>query len=179
MSHNINAGDPGAITDLQVKLSRLERDQERMKTVNLILRNHKGHSALTALREAGYSQEAAEAIMTPDYAGRVGYPPWTLQNNGSEIRRVKKRISELQDMASRSNSETRHTAFISGRDADSNRVWVSFDDKPDKPVCDILKRSGFKWAPSRSRWQRQWTRNAEHAHERIIRVLNELFIEAA
>ena len=34
MSHNINAGDPGAITDLQAKLSRLERDQERMKTVN-------------------------------------------------------------------------------------------------------------------------------------------------
>ena len=178
MSIIIHAGDPDAITELTAKLQRLEEAQKRMKLANSIIRKH-GDAALEHLVKAGYTEEAAAALLTPDHADRLGYPPWTLQNNGSEIRRIRKRITEIGAMAAHVTGETDYGGFTSGRDAEGNRVWFRFSGRPDPEIRNILKRSGFKWAPNRDRWQRQWTDNAVHAQTRLIRVLTGMLGKAA
>ena len=44
---------------------------------------------------------------------------------------------------------------------------------------DLLKQSGFRWAPSSGAWQRQRTENARYAAERIIEVVGPAVAPAA
>lgn len=41
-----------------------------------------------------------------------------------------------------------------------NRLQLIFDGKPDQATIDRLKKTGFKWSPKNTAWQRQLTPNA-------------------
>jgi hypothetical protein len=59
-------------------------------------------------------------------------------------------------------------------DAESNRVCFVFDGKPCAEVREVLKRNGFRWAPSAGRWQRQATGNGIWAAKRVATELERL-----
>ena len=48
-----------------------------------------------------------------------------------------------------------------------NHLQLFFDEKPMEEQRQALKSSGFRWAPSQGAWQRQLTRNAIYAADRI------------
>lgn len=52
------------------------------------------------------------------------------------------------------------------------RVQLVFDGKPDDETRTLLKRNGFKWAPSQGAWQRQLNDAGKYAAHRVMEVLD-------
>lgn len=52
-----------------------------------------------------------------------------------------------------------------------DRLQLFFDGKPDPDVITSLKRSAFKWSPSRGCWQRQLTNNAVAAARAVLSLI--------
>ena len=157
MNNNaISSDDPMAVEKLTKKLGKLQRCQERMKEVNKAIRMDpaKGNAKLSAM---GYSADDIEKIRKPDYAGRVGYPAYMLQNNNAEIRRVKSRIEDLQRKTEQDPETWTGEGWTAESDLDENRIRIYFDGKPDEETRRILKGYGFRWSPKNTAWQRQDT----------------------
>lgn len=174
MTIMIQTSDPEAITKLQTRLANLEAAQQHMIMVNKTIRANPD-DPLMALMKSGMNYGEAASSVRPDFSGRIGYAPWMLTNNGAEIRRIKKRIEHIKAKMMRQSHETTYQNFTAGQDAESDRVWFQFARKPEPEIRNILKRSGFKWAPSRDRWQRQWTDNAVAAQNRLIPVIMDIY----
>jgi|GEM_PF-3991231 len=54
---------------------------------------------------------------------------------------------------------------------DITRIQIVFDAKPDADARTILKRNGFRWAPSQDAWQRHLNNNGRHAVKQVLRSL--------
>ena len=52
------------------------------------------------------------------------------------------------------------------------RVQLVFDGKPDNETRDLLKKNGFKWAPSQGAWQRQLNNAGKYAAHTVMNVLD-------
>lgn len=162
----ISSDDPEAITKLNDKLSRLKDRQSFMKNVNAYYRKHqtcRGCEGLTSEQAAKMDNDMANA-----YSWETApFPAWALSNNNAEIRRLEKRIVQLE--------QNREVGFVGwefdgGRvvaNADDNRLQVFFDEIPPEDVRSALKSNGFHWARSAGAWQRQLTGNAICAASRI------------
>lgn len=50
-------------------------------------------------------------------------------------------------------------------------VQIVFDGKPEPEVRDLLKRNGFRWAPSQGAWQRQLNNNGIYAAKDVLKEL--------
>lgn len=51
------------------------------------------------------------------------------------------------------------------------RLQLFFEEKPEETTRKILKRNGFKWAPSQGAWQRQLTNNAKYSLKIVLETL--------
>lgn len=168
-SRPISADDDDAIERLQDKLNAAIELQERVKATNKACRNPKlDDDAKAALLSAmGYGERAIEAALHPDY-GQPGIEPYVLANNAATIRRLKERIAELQAQRARA-AEADYQVSILGEVAivsenrTENRLQLRFSGVPLPAVRELLRRRGFKWAPSQDVWQRQLTDNAREA----------------
>ena len=87
----IESSDPLAVAKLAHKVEKLEQRQATMKAANKAIKS--GND--TKLAEMGFSPEAIAKLKQKDFAGRIGFPDYEITNNGSEIRRAKKRMAEL------------------------------------------------------------------------------------
>ncbi|MGK9452295.1 DUF3560 domain-containing protein [Acidithiobacillus caldus] len=176
ISNAISADDPQAVQKLKEKLEGLKKSQEMMKAANAVIRKFQTPEERKAgLERIGFSHSQAEKVLAPDFAGRVGFPPYALSNNQANIRRIEERIKGLEKAAS---LEDRTTEFAWGtvrENKEINRIQFLFEEKPDNAVRDLMKKSGFRWAPSEGAWQRQWTGNAVRAAREAIQKLDEWY----
>ena len=94
----MSSDDPDAIAKLRAKLASLETLQSRMKAGNTIVRDRRLSDAekIAELVKLGLKEVNAAKVLTPDFAGRVGFPDYALKNNGAEIRRMRARIEALE-----------------------------------------------------------------------------------
>jgi hypothetical protein len=145
----ISSDDPEAVDKLRSELAKLEAMQEKMKQANALVRKN-DRAGLSAL---GFSETRISQLFTPDFCGRIGFPDYALTNNGANIRRIRKRIEELQT-APTDTTERQEGDITIREDAAENRVMLIFPDKPSDEVRAILKSSGFKWSPNRGAWVR-------------------------
>lgn len=53
---------------------------------------------------------------------------------------------------------------------EQNRLQLIFDGKPEQAMIDRLKKSGFKWSPRNTAWQRQLTPNAVRVVPYVLQV---------
>jgi hypothetical protein len=171
----ISSDDPAALDKLRAELVSLETAQERMKAANKAIRTNKtpeGQEA--ALLNLGFTAEQAAKLVKPDFAGRIGFPSYTLTNSGANMRRIKERIAELEKRRERASVEQVGNGFTYREDTEENRVMFIFDGKPDEKTRAILKANAFKWSPSREGqpWVRQLTNAALWAGKQVCAALN-------
>lgn len=165
----IKSSDERAVEKLEEKLEDLKDTQERMKAVNKALRMKDTEAGNDLLREMGYSEEDINELRTPDYIGRIGYPPYLLINNNQNIHRIEGRLKQLKEVKEKGDSEQDYSdlGFILKENAEIMRLQIIFDGKPEADVRSILKKNGFKWAPSQGAWQRMLNSAGKYAFKRV------------
>jgi hypothetical protein len=160
----ISGDDPDAVAKLRAELESLERGQQSMKDANAAIRRGKTpEERIAALLALGYKEEDARSLLQPDFAGRVGFPSYSLSNQSANMRRIRERIAALEKLAAREAREEKNSLYEYREDKEENRVMFLFDDKPCEEIRAVLKSRGFKWSPTRGAWVRQLTSAALYA----------------
>lgn len=162
----ISADDPDAVGKLKKKLETLEELQETMKFVNDYYRKHDTLDRCPYLTPEQVQKLKSDMESNWHY-GNAPYLPWQLSNNSAEIRRVKKRIEELERKADTDYAGWEFSGGYVEVNKEDNRLRIFFEEKPGEDARSELKSNGFKWSPKAGAWQRQITANAFHAADRI------------
>lgn len=165
----ISSNDPEAIKKLKEKLSSLELSQETMKAANKAIRGGDDK----ALEVLGFSPNTIAELKNGDCLGRVGFPSYSLTNNGAEIRRTKKRIEGLVKLHS-STPLSFENDVLSFYVAEGRYQVKFFAGKPSEEVRSLLKSFAFKWSRNSSTWVRKATNNARYASEQLLSQLKEI-----
>lgn len=163
----IKSGDSDAVERLEEKLAGLKEDQERMKVANKFIRLKNVEKGNEGLTNMGYSEKEIKELREPDFCGRVGYPPYMLQNNNANIHRVEGRLKQLKAAKERGCRKEENRYFRVVENTEIMRLQIFFDEKPVQDIRSILKKNGFKWSSKNGCWQRQLTDNARYSLERI------------
>ncbi|MFT0548516.1 DUF3560 domain-containing protein [Allopusillimonas ginsengisoli] len=171
----ISSDDPDAIEKLTYQVEQLTANQERMKKINQVIRKYKDNpeGQRSALLELGLSGDSAQQLVTPDYAGCLGFPSYALTNNNANIRRIQQRIKQLQANQEREPVSVQGAGYVYAEDVDENRAIFIFEGKPEKATRDTLKRHGFRWSPTRGAWVRQLTSAAVWQAKAVMQILDE------
>jgi len=165
-------GDNDAVKRLQTKIDKLEKLQVFMKAANKIVRskpkNEITDDKIEALIKLKISEITAKKLFGLDYAGRAGFPSYSLTNNNVSISTMKKRLEKLKVTKEQKDFEIKNDETgISVEDCPSeNRIKVFFPGKPDNDIRSGLKTHGFRWAPSQDGqpWQAYRNNNSiQHA----------------
>jgi len=141
----ISSDDPGAVGKLQEKLLKLETQREEYKAYNKRAR-----------------KEGTEQL-----------PKYVLANMGGNIRSVKMRIEALQKEATAPELSLEGEGWKIEENGSDNRIRVYFDTRPDSVTCSMMKRLGFKWAPSVGAWQRMLNPAGRHAARDVASILGQ------
>lgn len=167
----IKSNDENVIEKLEERVEELREKQEQMKEANKAIRMKDIEKGDEILRNMGYTDEKIIGLRTPDFCGRIGYPSYLLTNNNSNIRRLEARMRSLKVTKGRGNQESKNKFFKIKEDVEAMRIQLIFEEKPQLEVREILKRNGFRWAPSIGVWQRQLNSNGQLAVQRVIQEL--------
>jgi len=155
-SGGISSDDPDALDKLRAELATAEARQTVMKAEN------------SAWRKAG------------NKAGRQADGSWLdgpfaafqLTNNGANIKRIEKRIAQLERNSTRETVQTIYQGFCRVvENAEENRLQMIFEGKPSDDVRAALKGHGFRWSPSAGAWQRQLNNGAKYAASRVLAAM--------
>lgn len=174
MNQPILSNDEQAIELLEEKLEALKEKQENMKAVNKAIKKKDVAVGNEELRDMGYSDNDIAELRKPDFAGRVGYPSFSLQNNLANIKRVEARLKKLKSVKADGTKEVECEFFKVVENTDLMRLQLIFDDKPSEEVRKVLKSHAFRWSPSNKSWQRQLTDNAKRVLPVVINEINAL-----
>lgn len=160
--HPISGADPQALEKLTRKLERLQTEHaQHLKA------NKQAHAEVKAGR-AKYAYGTFGAVTTED--GRT-LPTYFTDNESAEIRRIKKRIEDLQKAKTQPTKEESGDGWSMYEDNEAGRVCFEFDGKPEQDIINTLKGHGFRWSPRLKRWQRQNTDNGRRAADRVKEAL--------
>lgn len=153
----ISSDDPEAVVKLRAKIKKAEAFQELMKAANKVIRKKSlsDEEKIAGLVGLGLPESAACELLTPDYMGNIGFPGYRLQNNSANIRRMKKRIEQLERAAQDTTTEQEFGDVQVIDNVEENRVQIIFPEKPSAEIRAKLKSNGFRWAPSVGAWQRK------------------------
>lgn len=81
----------------------------------------------------------------------------------AERKRLETRISNMEVRQSRGRVERQSDGFLVIEDPDLDRIQLVFAERPDEATRAVLKRRGFRWAPSQGAWQRHLNMNGRNA----------------
>ena len=156
--HPISGADPDAIEKLTKKLERLQEEHKEHLAAN------KKAAAEVKAGRASYAYGTFGAVTTND--GKE-LPTYFTDNETAEIRRIKGRIEQLQKQKEKPAKTENGEGWSLYEDTDAGRICFEFDGKPAQEIINTLKSNGFRWSPSRKRWQRQNTDNGRRAADKV------------
>lgn len=165
----VSSDDPGAVEKLSEKLAKLEAKRDMMKATNKAYRKGGWPAVGVALglNDAAVTRMRESAIRTGFTASSI-FASYELTNLGANIRATAKRIDELKASAAQQPAEPQSfSGFTVVENVEANRVQLVFEGKPSKDARDILKRNGFRWAPSEGAWQRRLNNAGRYAAQRV------------
>jgi hypothetical protein len=160
----ISSDDPDAVAKLRAKLEELESSRARMVAANRAVRSRDPRAALASL---GFAPKEIDDLLTPDFAGRKGFPGYALQNAAGEARRLRQRIEDLTERARRAPPSPME---LGGARVDEahNRVRIFFPDKPADALRRALRGAGFRFSRTAGAWQRHASPQAWFQARRIL-----------
>lgn len=174
-SNIIKSGDSDALEQLQKKVEKAEELQAEMKAVNAYYRKNKtlkGYKDYTDEKAAKLDEAIKESMWS------VPFPPYELTNNNAKIRNAKARIAELERLKESATDEEQPNEYDTDlfkvvENTEIMRLQLFFDEKPDADTRAVLKKNGFRFAPSQDNaWQRQLNENGKYALKRVIEELS-------
>ena len=163
----IASNDPEALEKLQERVGQLQAKQEHMKAVNKAIRSGNDQPLL----ELGMTAGQIELLKEPDFCGRRGYPSYALQNNNANIRRLEKRIRDIEGLRESEPVE------IEGKNGfkvytEDGYYRIDFDRKPKAEVRAVVKSHGFRWSRFNAVWQRKATPHIKYRVSQCAEELN-------
>ena len=162
----IRADDPNAAEKLTAKIKLLTDTRQAMKDINAALRLKAVVTGNEKLRALGLSDDNIAVARGKD--GKM-FPAWELQNLGQNIARLEKRLDQIKAEADRAPAEdVEGDGYRLVENTELCRIQILFDAKPDADTRAILKRNGFRWAPSQDAWQRHLNENGRYAAKRAL-----------
>lgn len=167
----ISSDDADAVQQLQAKIDKAEKHQALMKGVNKIILNKKlsDEERIAKIKEDfGLSEALGKELVKPDFTGKQGFAGYELTNNNANIRRMKKRVAQLERDRADETTEIEVGDVRIVDNVEDNRVQIFFPGKPDSETRSRLKSVGFKWAPSIGAWQRMRSPQALRFAREII-----------
>ena len=90
---------------------------------------------------------------TPNYMGKIGFPSYSITNNGANIRRVKGQLEKAKQMKVTEDKEYKIGNVRVVENYQENRLQLFFPGKPDENVRTQLKHNGFRWSRFNGCWQ--------------------------
>lgn len=175
-NRTIYSNDELALEKLQNKLADKEELQAKMKYCNAYYRKNgtlKGYEDISEEK----ARVLDEKIKNSCSWEQQPYPSYLLTNNNAEIRRLKKRIEELQRLKEKANSDN-DLPVVNGIEtqlnAEAMRIQLLFDEIPSAEIREMLKSNGFRWSPKNKAWQRQLTDNAIYTTKQLLNKIKEM-----
>lgn len=171
--------DANAVQTLQAQLDKLTQTQELMKKMNAAYKKFLKNP--DSLATSGLSEKLQQSIRkfhdAPDASQRWSwhknpFPAYQLTNNGANIRRIQKRIDELQKMKAQPEQEIKYSGNVTvEHDPEGARIRVKFPGKPSPEVIKKIKSKGFVWSPTNGAWQRQLNNASIYATDSLMQEL--------
>lgn len=177
----VKSDDPEALDFLRAKLAGLEEAHALMVSANAYYRKNKTLEGFEGIPADTMAWITRPGVYLP--GGRNGdgsplafygkpFPTYELTNSNANIKRVKQRIETLEAVKASKPIEEEHDGYTYRENAEAMRVQFQFDGKPDDETRALLKRNGFRWAPSQGVWQRQLNDNGKYAAHRVMEALD-------
>lgn len=161
--------------ELRAEIARKTASLELMKAVNKVVRKKKltPEERVAAIVALGVSERTARQALEPDFAGRVGFPGYELTSLRGKIERLEANLRVITSAKEAPAPAagaliSEGAAFEIEEDIRDQRLRIHFAAKPDAAMIARLKRSGFKWSPRNTAWQRQLTANARAAADALL-----------
>jgi len=152
----ISTDDPDALIKLASKLQGLENKVFDMKRANEYVRA----GDIASLRKFGYSDEGIEALFNKADDTEDGYTKSDFSKIHASIRRTKKRIAELNELAGHKTKTENTSRYTYTECMKTSRIIFSFVSKPQVWVRELMLRHGFRYTKASNTWQRMLTKNA-------------------
>lgn len=177
----VKSDDPEVLDFLRAKLAGLEEAHALMVSANAYYRKNKTLKGFEGIPADTMAWITRPGVYLP--GGRNGdgsplafygkpFPTYELTNSNANIKRVKQRIETLEAVRASKPVEEEHDGYTYRENAEAMRIQLQFDGKPDDETRALLKRNGFRWAPSQGVWQRQLNDNGKYAAHRVMEVLD-------
>ena len=177
----VKSDDPEVLDFLRAKLAGLEEAHALMVSANAYYRKNKTLESFEGIPADTMAWITRPGVYLP--GGRNGdgsplafygkpFPTYELTNSNANIKRVKQRIETLEAVKASKPIEEEHDGYTYRENAEAMRVQFHFDGKPDDETRALLKRNGFRWAPSQGVWQRQLNDNGKYAAHRVMEALD-------
>lgn len=185
----IRSNNPEAVDLLRAKVAELTAKQERMKALNAAWRKAGkpgknsedaawqafGDAAQLSERELAFYRRCMAGHYMADRRPVAPVETWQLSNNLATIKTAQTRLANLDALQTRGDVErTQETAAGVVRiveDVEAARIQLLFPDKPSAEHRAILKRCGFRWAPTAGAWQRHLNNAGRHAAADALRQI--------
>lgn len=177
----VKSDDPEVLDFLRAKLAGLEEAHVLMVSANAYYRKNKTLEGFEGIPADTMAWITRPGVYLP--GGRNGdgsplafygkpFPTYELTNSNANIKRVKQRIETLEAVKVSKPVEEEHDGYTYRENTEAMRVQLQFDGKPDDETRALLKRNGFRWAPSLGVWQRQLNDNGKYAAHRVMEALD-------
>lgn len=160
----IFSDDPNATEKLTEKTQQLEERQKLMREANKLVRKKDTEGLLNM----GFTEAQIQRLCTPDFCGRVGFADYRLTNNNANIRRLKQRLTQLEQVSTQENTENTINGVRIVENVDENRLQLFFPSIPSQEVRAKLKHAGFRWSPTNQAWQRHRSNAATYQANDIV-----------
>jgi len=166
-NRTISSDNPDASDLIKLKISRLEKFQSKMVGFNKALRKND----IETMHDLDFTDKQIEALKKPDFCNRVGFPSYALTNNSANIRRLKKRLEQIEKSSTVPPVSEKINGVTMEENQELNRLQLFFSGKPSEEIRKQLKQSGFRWSPRESAWQRHRSVQALYVAREILNNL--------
>ncbi|CAM5769856.1 hypothetical protein [Bosea minatitlanensis] len=176
----IRASNPDAPALIRAEIEKHKAVHAQMKAANAVIRATKGQepeARVQALVDAtGWRETTARTCIYPaqSWMGQ-GFAAYQLSGQLAEIKRLEIRLANIERNRERGTVERTHNTTAGAlrvvENGEAARIQLFFDGKPAASTRDLLKREGFRWAPSEGAWQRHLNNGGRHAVSRVVSAL--------